>query len=360
MWAAAPFASTERTETESTMRVLAFASQKSGAGKTTLAGHVAIQARRAGVASVVLVDTDPDGSLADWCALREGETPKYARAALQDLAAKLDKLRQDGAELVIIDTPPTLNGPIDPSIVAADLVAIPTRPCTHDLQAAGAIVELVEGHGKPFVFVVNGTAPEAELTPEVVLSLAQHGTVATVTIPRHIAFVESMIDGRTVMELPGEELPAPDVAALWDYLAKRLPKPDGTPAARPLAEAIAPAEPAPEAAASADAKPPNPEALRRYPRFNYERPAALVVGDGEVDCIVHDISAGGALIRVGRDVKVGENVTLVLNGIGRLPAEVRHREEDRAGLRFVLDPKQQLGLVKNLSAIVAAAPAAKP
>src|SRR5215831_6304538 len=107
------------------MRVLAFASQKSGAGKTTLAGHVAIQARRAGVKSVALLDTDPEGSLADWCALREGETPKYARAALKDLAARLDKLRQDGTELVIIDTPPTLHGAIDPSIAAADLVAIP-------------------------------------------------------------------------------------------------------------------------------------------------------------------------------------------------------------------------------------------
>ena len=342
------------------MRVLAFASQKSGAGKTTLAGHVAIQAGRAGVKSVVLVDTDPEGSLADWCALREGETPKYARAALQELAARLDKLRQDGTELVIIDTPPALHGPIDPSIVAADLVAIPTRPCTHDLQAAGATVELVEGHGKPFVFVVNGTAPEAELTPEVVLALAQHGTVATVTIPRHVAFVESMIDGRTVMELPaGEASPAPDVAALWDYLAKRLPKDDGTAAAsRTVGASLAPetaaSAPAADPKPAADGKPANPEAMRRYPRFNYERPAKLKLADGEVDCIVHDISAGGSLIRVGRDIKVGETVTLVLDGIGRLPAEVRHREEDRAGLRFILDPKQQLGLVKNLSALVAA------
>jgi chromosome partitioning protein len=341
------------------MRVLAFASQKSGAGKTTLAGHVAIQARRAGVKSVALVDTDPEGSLADWCALREGETPKYARATLQELAARLDKLRQDGTELVIIDTPPALHGPIDPSIAAADLVAIPTRPCNHDLQAAGATVELVEGHGKPFVFVVNGTASDAELTPEVVLALAQHGTVATVTIPRHIAFVESMIDGRTVMELPaGEASPAPDVAALWEYLAKRLPKDDAATAApRPTAAAPAPetaaSVPAADPKSAADSKPPNPEALRRYPRFNYERPAKLKVADGEVDCIVHDISAGGSLIRVGRDIKVGETVTLVLDGIGRLPAEVRHREEDRAGLRFILDPKQQLGLVKNLSALVA-------
>jgi hypothetical protein len=121
----------------------------------------------------------------------------------------------------------------------------------------------------------------------------------------------------------------------------------------------APVPPTPPEAAATNGDAANPAALRRYPRFNYERPATLAVGDGEVDCIVHDISAGGALIRVGRDLKVGDTVTLALDGIGRLPAEVRHREDDRAGLRFILDPKQQLGLVKSLSAIVAASSSAK-
>jgi len=56
------------------MRVLAFASQKSGAGKTTLAGHMAVQAQQGGIANVALIDIDPEASLADWCAQR-GEQP---------------------------------------------------------------------------------------------------------------------------------------------------------------------------------------------------------------------------------------------------------------------------------------------
>jgi chromosome partitioning protein len=391
------------------MRVLAFASQKSGAGKTTLAGHIAVQAQRAGTKSVVLVDLDPDTSLTDWFALREedDEPLKVARSNLKDLSTKLQQLRADGVELVVIDTPPTLHQAIDESIIAADLVAIPTRPCAHDLAAASATVELVQGHGKPFCFVVNGTEPEGELTPEVVMALAQHGSIATVSIPRSVAMLETMVDGRTVMELPDNPAPASEVAKLWDYLAKRLMKsglvaaegstqassppaieiktfettaedadddePESAAAAAaplkmaptPKPEAVAPVAELAAAPSSAPAPAPanggpNPEALRRYPRFKYEQPAILMVGDGQVDCVVHDISAGGALIAVSRTLKVGETVILALDSIGKLPAEIRHSDGGRAGLRFIIDPKQQLFLVKHLSAVIAAASTTVP
>src|SRR5687768_15770571 len=48
------------------MRVLAMASQKGGSGKTTLSGHLAVQAQLAGAGPVCLIDIDPQGSLADW------------------------------------------------------------------------------------------------------------------------------------------------------------------------------------------------------------------------------------------------------------------------------------------------------
>jgi chromosome partitioning protein len=400
-----------KTGTKQAMRVLAFASQKSGAGKTTLAGHIAVQAQRAGTTPVVLVDLDPDASLTDWFALREedDEPLSVARSSLKDLSTKLQQLRADGVKLVVLDTPPTLHHTIDESIIAADLVAIPTRPCAHDLAAAGATVELVQSHGKPFCFIVNSAEPEGELTPDVVMALAQHGSIATVSIPRSVAMLETMLDGRTVMELPDNPPPASEVARLWDYLAKRLMKSglvaaegDAQASAAPLIEiktfestaaAVAdsdddgedeepaaaaplkiaptpkPEAAAPEPAATPPLQPPaavpaapapanggaNAEALRRYPRFKYEQPAILMVGDGQVDCVVHDISAGGALIAVSRALKVGETVILALDSIGKLPAEIRHCDGGRAGLRFIIDPKQQLFLVKHLSAVIAAA-----
>ena len=71
------------------MRVLALASQKGGSGKTTLSGHLAVQAQRSGAGPVVLIDIDPQGSLADWWnepeafALLLREYGKYLFAALR-------------------------------------------------------------------------------------------------------------------------------------------------------------------------------------------------------------------------------------------------------------------------------------
>jgi hypothetical protein len=124
------------------------------------------------------------------------------------------------------------------------------------------------------------------------------------------------------------------------------------------APAIEPAKPEPVAQPAkpepaADASSPlSPEAMRRYPRFHYERPAKLTVGGQEVDCIVNDISAGGALIRIAGPLSVGATVILTMPVVGRLAAEVRHRDGDRAGLRFTIDPRSQLNLVKQLSTVV--------
>ena len=41
------------------MRVLALASQKGGSGKTTLSGHLAVQAQLSGAGPVCLIDIDP-------------------------------------------------------------------------------------------------------------------------------------------------------------------------------------------------------------------------------------------------------------------------------------------------------------
>ena len=69
---------------------------------------------------------------------------------------------------------------------------------------------------------------------------------------------------------------------------------------------------------------------------------------------MHDISAGGALIMASLPFKVGDIVFLKLESIDDLTSEVRHREDDRVGLRFKIEPRQQLSLVKSLSAMVQA------
>ena len=204
------------------MQVIAVASQKGGSGKTTLAGHLAVEAERRGMGPVALIDTDPQGSLADWWNAREAETPAFVETYVSRLAQDLERLREAGTALVVVDTPPAITATIVEVVRLADLVVIPVRPSPHDLGAAGATVDIAEQLGKPLVFVINAASPRARITSEAVIALSQHGTLAPSIIHHRTDFAASMIDGRTVMELPRAERSAAEVAELWAYLTKRL------------------------------------------------------------------------------------------------------------------------------------------
>lgn len=204
------------------MHVLVIASRKGGAGKTTLAGHLAVEAERAGAGPVAVADVDAQGSLAEWWNAREAATPLFVQTSVANLAGDVERLQQHGIELLIIDTPPALTTEIGEVVKLADLVLIPTRPSPHDLRSIGATVELVEHLGKPLLFVLNGATPRARITAEAITVLSQHGPLAPSIIHQRVDFAASMVDGRTVMEVPGESRSAEEVARLWTYIDERL------------------------------------------------------------------------------------------------------------------------------------------
>ena len=204
------------------MRVIAIASQKGGSGKTTLAGHLAVQAQRTGAGSVALIDTDPQGSLADWWNEREDPTPVFVHTSTPRLDHDIEQLRELGVDLLFIDTPPAITATISDVVRVSDLVLIPTRPSPHDLRSIGRTVELVEALGKPLVFVVNGATQRARITSEAAIALSQHGTLAPAIIHQRVDFAASMIDGRTVMELDALSRSAKEITKLWDYLKNRM------------------------------------------------------------------------------------------------------------------------------------------
>ncbi len=213
------------------MQVIVVASQKGGSGKTTLAGHIAVQAERCGAGPVAMIDTDPQGSLAEWWNVREAPTPVFVRTSTTRLAQDIERMRFIGIEVLVIDTPPAITSIIGDVVRHSDLVLIPTRPSPHDLRSVGATVELVEQHGKPLVFVVNAATPRARITSEAVIALSQHGTLAPSIIHQRVDFAASMIDGRTVMEIASATRSGGEIAQLWDYLYIRLNRAHRTPIA---------------------------------------------------------------------------------------------------------------------------------
>ncbi len=211
------------------MQIIVLASQKGGSGKTTLSGHLAVEAERSGAGPVALIDTDPQASLAHWWNARASSSPAFAKIAIDDLEEGLEHLRQSGFRLAVIDTPPAITHSISQVVSHADLVIIPARPSPHDLRAVGATIDIAEVHRKPLIFVMNGATVRARITGEAAVALSQHGTVAPITLHHRVDFAASMVDGQTIGEIDPKSKSAQEIAELWTYVADRLARIAGAP-----------------------------------------------------------------------------------------------------------------------------------
>ncbi|MDH5558159.1 MAG: ParA family protein [Alphaproteobacteria bacterium] len=201
------------------MRVISFACQKGAAGKTTLVGHVGVQAELAGAGPVVLLDTDQQGALAEWWNSRQPEQPAFAHAVIDQLTETIAQLRDMGFGLCIIDSASAISPTVEQVIAISDLVVIPCRPSPHDLRAATKTIDLVDGLGKQKVFVLNGATEGDRLTEEARAVLSEAGPVSPVAIFNHPDYADSMFDGLTVMETTPDGDCAREITALWDFLA---------------------------------------------------------------------------------------------------------------------------------------------
>ena len=179
------------------MKTLAIVSRKGGAGKTTIAVHLAVAAEAHGIATAIF-DLDPQASAALWSDHRGEQIPAVVPAQAPRLAALLKQARQNDAGLVILDTAPHADGIASEAATHADAILIPCRPSSLDLDAIGASVRLARAVDKPAYVVINAAPAqgvEAEETRAALL--AADVTVAPVTLHQRKAFASRMHEGRT-------------------------------------------------------------------------------------------------------------------------------------------------------------------
>ena len=204
------------------MKTVVITSQKGGSGKTTLTANLAVAVEHANDGPAVLIDTDPQQTLATWWNVRKAESPKLAPVNLRELPDRLHALGKAGFTYCFIDTPPALTEQNGQVLKLADLVLIPTRPSPNDLWSLGATLDLVKKSGVPFAFVLTQAKANARITVQTIAALSQHGQVFPSIIHDRVDYAASMTDGRTVLEINSNGPAAAEVGELWRFTRTRL------------------------------------------------------------------------------------------------------------------------------------------
>ena len=203
------------------MHVIAVASQKGGAGKSTFAVNLAVLADSESAPSL-LIDMDEQGSLSVWQSLRKSPTPVVVPSRPDELAEVLDTARRDGRiKWAFLDAPPLSNESVALMMRAASLVLIPARPSVFDLSAITATVAMAHELQRPFFVALNAVPPRRGLTemPDVINARRairnMNAPLWKGAISQRTALAQALASGQSASEFNPGGIAAQEFRALW-------------------------------------------------------------------------------------------------------------------------------------------------
>ena len=208
-----------------TARIVTVAQQKGGAGKTTLAAHLAVAWAKGGL-KVGVVDIDPQASLTKWFAERarvKDAVPIELRCVggwrVQSEVEKLARI----VDMVVVDSPPHAETESKIAVRAADLVLVPAQPSPMDLWATKTTLDLAKSEKRPALVILNRMPARGKLADQMRAKYAELGVpVADAVLGSRVAFASSLLEGRGIAEHGPSSAAGQEMAALAAEILKRL------------------------------------------------------------------------------------------------------------------------------------------
>jgi chromosome partitioning protein len=206
------------------MHVILVATQKGGAGKSTICAHFGALAERQG--KTLLIDADPQGSLTDWYTSRQADTPLLVQADATSIGPILDTAADEGIVWVIIDSAPH-NAPLMASLMSrASVTVVPVRPGPFDLKSAGKTLDMARALKAPIACIINAAPPitrenEPSVVAEARMVLTSMGApVLAGQVSQRASFSHALITGQSVTEYDPDGRAAGEIAAMWSAVTK--------------------------------------------------------------------------------------------------------------------------------------------
>lgn len=212
--------------------ILTLLSEKGGAGKSTLACHLAAEYQARGL-RVLVVDADPQGSALEWA-----EVASEDNTEAPDVIAVGDNVRHvvpglaDGRDVVLVDTPGRMGKRMVGALMVSDLALIPVQPGATDVWGLAGTIEVIGmvSEARPTLkaaVVING-ANRTVLGRGVRAGLVE-ATMAEPTmrvldteLGRRIAFAEAMAQGQGVTTAASGSVAALELRRLADEIGELL------------------------------------------------------------------------------------------------------------------------------------------
>lgn len=205
------------------MPVIALVGNKGGAGKTTLTVNLAVGLEREG--RTIILDTDPQGSSAQWRTIAGDENAPSVIPATENLVEQVKDLLRDN-DYIVVDCPPSVQAPQTLSVLQiSDLALIPVQPSPFDLWASIHIERAVmqarsNNPNLRALLVINQLEPRTTLSQLIREALSEIKVpVADTSIRRRAVYRASALEGRSVYNM-GKR--GAEAAAELDQLIKEV------------------------------------------------------------------------------------------------------------------------------------------
>jgi chromosome partitioning protein len=197
---------------------IALVCQKGGAGKTTLAVHLAIETQRRGLRTLLL-DLDAQASASKILGRRGDDPPDFDTEHPARLEDTLRKAEAEGYELIVLDTAPQADQAALRAARAADLVIVPVRPTIVDMDAVQTTMDICALAKRDPIFVLNAVAPQGREGAEArEVITGRGGKVAAAQLGDRKAFRTAFNDGRGAQEVEPSSKAAAEIDALVSEL----------------------------------------------------------------------------------------------------------------------------------------------
>lgn len=182
--------------------VIAFLNGKGGVGKTTSSINIATAIARDGY-KVVVVDTDPQLSIANWHEENKCQFDVVSASSQKEVYSIKKSLKE--YDYIIIDGAAAISEISSAAVMISDLVIIPVTPSPLDFAASTAILAVIEARNElqpvEARFLITKKINTTTMLQVLKQSIETTGIKMLKTgITQRQSYVKTMLDGGTVYD----------------------------------------------------------------------------------------------------------------------------------------------------------------